>query len=60
MQNLITINKLHIERIFDLKGSRIGRITKNIEKCHRMKALKDQDYIWMIKTYENVYIIFKN
>lgn len=56
MQNLITINKKHIKRIFDLKGSRVERITKNIEKCDKMRALKDLDYLWMIKIEEDVHI----
>jgi hypothetical protein len=54
MQNLITINKSLIKRIFDLKGSRVERITKNIEKCDNMRALKDLDYLWMIKIEEDV------
>lgn len=56
MQNLITINKIHIKRIFDLKGSRVERITKNIEKCDKMKTLKDLDYLWMIRIEEDVRI----
>jgi hypothetical protein len=55
MQNLISISPSHIKRIFDLKGSRVERITKNIEKCHKMKALKDLDYLWMIKIEEDVF-----
>jgi hypothetical protein len=54
MQNLITINKSLVKRIFDLKGSRVERITKNIEKCDKMRALKDLDYLWMIKIEEDV------
>jgi hypothetical protein len=54
MQNLMCINPIHIKRIFDLKGSRVERITKNIEKCHKLKALKDLDYLWMIKIEEDV------
>ena len=54
MQNLITINKCHIKKIFDLKGSILGRITNKIEKCDKEKALKDQDYLWMIKMEEDV------
>jgi hypothetical protein len=57
MQNLITVNKKHIKRIFDLKGSRVERITKNIEKCDKMKTLKDLDYLWMIKIEEDVSFI---
>ena len=56
MQNLININPNHIKRIFDLKGSRVDRVTKNIEKCSKMKALKDLDYLWMIDIEEDVYI----
>jgi hypothetical protein len=56
MQNLICIPRQHIKRIFDLKGSRVERITKNIEKCDKMKALKDLDYLWMIQIEEDVKI----
>ncbi len=56
MQNLININPNHIKRIFDLKGSRVDRVTKNIEKCSKMKALKDLDYLWMIDIEEDVII----
>ncbi len=59
MQNLITIDKIHVKRIFDLKGSRVERITKNIEKCGKMKALKDLDYLWMIKIEDDVSKIIK-
>jgi hypothetical protein len=54
MQNLISLKKAHIKRIFDLKGSRVERITKNIEKCDKLRALKDLDYLWMIKIEEDV------
>ncbi len=43
----MNFNHAHIMRIFDLKGSRVDRITKNIEKCSKTKALKDLDYLWM-------------
>ncbi len=57
MQNLMTIKEDHIKRIFDLKGSRVQRITKKIEKCNKMKTLKDLDYLWMIKIEEDVSIL---
>ena len=49
MQNILTINRDYVKRIFDLKGSRVERITKNIEKCDKLRALKDMDYLWMIR-----------
>lgn len=60
MQNLISFNISHIKRIFDLKGSRIQRYTKNIEKCNNMKTLKDLDYLWMIECDRHVkfFILF--
>jgi hypothetical protein len=54
MQNLMNVSPNHIKRVFDLKGSRVERITKNIEKCSKLKALKDLDYLWMIKIEEDV------
>jgi hypothetical protein len=58
MQNLMNISSNHIKRVFDLKGSRVERITKNIEKCDKLKALKDLDYLWMIKIEEDVRLLF--
>jgi hypothetical protein len=54
MQNLMSFNKKLIKRIFDLKGSRVERITKNIAKAENTRALKDLDYLWMIKIEEEV------
>lgn len=54
MQNLNCIPTNHIKRIFDLKGSRVERITKKIEKCDKRKTLKDLDYLWMIDIEEDV------
>lgn len=54
MQNLMPFSSSHIKRIFDLKGSRVKRVTKNIEKYDKMKTLKDLDYLWMIKIEEEV------
>lgn len=58
MQNLMCIQKSNIKRIFDLKGSRVQRYTKNIEKCDNMKTLKDLDYLWMIDCDRGVKFIF--
>lgn len=51
MQNLSIIDKKHINRIFDLKGSEIDRITKNVEKVDRMVALKEAEFLWMKKVH---------
>jgi len=37
-----------------LKGSRVERYTKNIQKLDKFKTLKDLDYLWMIKVDEEV------
>jgi len=49
MQNLISIDTKYIKRIFDLKGSEVDRLTKNIEKVSKLQALKDLDFKWMKK-----------
>ena len=54
MENLMVVEKLSIKRIFDLKGSRVERKTKNIEKCDNLKTLKDLDFLWMSKVEEDV------
>jgi hypothetical protein len=56
MQNLNCVPINHIKRIFDLKGSRVERITKKTEKCDKRKTLKDLDYLWMIDIEEDVRI----
>ena len=48
------IDKTFIKRIFDLKGSRVERKTKNIEKCNNLKPLKDLDFLWMTKVEDDV------
>jgi len=50
----MVIDKTFIKRIFDLKGSRVERGTKNIEKCDNLKTLKDLDFLWMTKVEEDV------
>ena len=50
----MVIDKLSIKRIFDLKGSRVERKTKNIEKCDNLKTLKDLDFLWMTKVEDDV------
>ena len=54
MQNLICVDKLYIKRIFDLKGSQVGRKTKNVENVDKMKALKEEEFIWMKNLNKNV------
>jgi len=50
----MVVDKLSIKNIFDLKGSRVERVTKNIEKCDNLKTLKDLDFLWMTNVYEDV------
>ena len=52
MPNLVFIPHRLIYRIFDLKGSRIDRITPDINKSskNKLKALKDLDYLWINDT----------
>jgi len=50
----MVIDKTFIKRIFDLKGSRVERKTKNIEKCDNLKTLKDLDFLWMTKVEDDV------
>lgn len=54
MENMMVIDKTSIKRIFDLKGSRVERKTKNIEKCDNLKTLKDLDFLWMTKVEDDV------
>ena len=56
MQNLLifpnSVNKKinqHIKRLFDLKGSKVDRFTKNIQKMDKFKTFKDLDFEWMTK-----------
>lgn len=58
MENLMVVDKISIKRIFDLKGSRVERKTKNIEKCDNLKTLKDLDFLWMTKVEDDVIIKF--
>jgi len=54
MENLMVIDRISIKRIFDLKGSRVDRKTKNIERCDNLKTLKDLDFLWMTKVEDDV------
>lgn len=56
MQNINVINPVYIKRIFDLKGSTVDRITKNIDKVDKMTALKDRDFLWIKTVYTDVSI----
>lgn len=58
MQNLMTIDRKFVKFVFDLKGSKVGRKTKNLERVDNMHALKDDDFILLKKPYPNVYSIY--
>ena len=49
MDNLVGSDFLTVQRIYDLKGSTLGRQTnlteKEIEKSSRLKVLKDKNFI---------------
>lgn len=49
MQNLLSFNTKFVKRIFDLKGSKVDRLTRKIENVSKMQALKDLDFMWMKK-----------
>ena len=49
MQNLFFCSPVHIQKMFDLKGSAIQRITKNVQNWKRDQVLKDLDYQWVTK-----------
>lgn len=49
MQNLFGCSPMHIQRMFDLKGSTVQRKTKNPQKWRREQVLKDLDYSWLTK-----------
>jgi len=58
MQNLSIFPKESINRIFDLKGSTIGRMTENVFDVltkNKFTALKDQDFIWMSEVDSKVF-----
>ena len=42
-----------IDRVFDLKGSKVDRITKDyqVSSLNKTKALKDLDFQWLNETY---------
>ena len=47
MQNLFGCSPIHIERMFDLKGSSVQRKTKNVQNWRKDQVLKDMDYQWL-------------
>ena len=49
MQNLFGCSPIHIQRMFDLKGSTIGRKTKDVQNWKKDQVLKDLDYEWLTK-----------
>ena len=58
MQNLFGCSPIHIQRMFDLKGSSVQRKTKDVQKWKRDQVLKDLDYQWLTKV-ERKLINFK-
>lgn len=58
MQNLFGCSPIHIQRMFDLKGSSVQRKTKNPQKWRRDQVLKDLDFSWLTKV-ERKLINFK-
>jgi hypothetical protein len=59
MQNLFGCNPRLIKRMFDLKGSTVGRKTKDVQNWKNDQVLKDLDYEWVIKIERNL-IKFNN
>ena len=49
MQNLFGCSPIHIQRMFDLKGSKVQRKTKDVQKWRRDQVLKDLDFQWLTK-----------
>ena len=68
MQNLFGCSPIHIQRMFDLKGSSVQRKTKNVQKWRKDQVLKDMDYQWLTQVerklinfnLENIQEIKKN
>ena len=68
MQNLFGCSPIHIQRMFDLKGSSVQRKTKNVQKWRKDQVLKDMDYLWLTQVerklinfnLENIQEIKKN
>ena len=58
MQNLFGCSPIHIQRMFDLKGSTVKRRTKDVQKWKRDQVLKDMDYQWLTQV-ERKLINFK-
>ena len=58
MQNLFGCSPIHIQRMFDLKGSTVQRKTKDVQKWKREQVLKDLDFQWLTKV-ERKLINFK-
>ena len=58
MQNLFGCSPIHIQKMFDLKGSSVQRKTKNVQNWKRDQVLKDLDYQWVTKV-ERKLINFK-
>lgn len=50
MQNLMLFPEDNIYRVFDLKGSRVDRKTKDVKNVPILRALKDLDFMWMNET----------
>ena len=60
MQNLFFCSPVHIQKMFDLKGSSIQRITKNVKNWKRDQVLKDLDYQWVTKVERKLVSFKKN
>ena len=58
MQNLFGCSPIHIQRLFDLKGSTVQRKTKDVQKWRKDQVLKDLDYQWLTRV-ERKLINFK-
>lgn len=52
MQNLMVIPNKYLFRIFDLKGSKIDRVTHDLATVDETIALKDLDYLWINSNYD--------
>jgi hypothetical protein len=54
MENVAPIESKHVIRKFDLKGSMVGRETKNLNINNRTKTLKDKDFLEFKRLYPDL------
>ena len=59
MENIAPINNISVIRKYDLKGSLIGRQTKQLNLSEKTKTLKDKDFI-DLKSTNNHFLNFEN